>query len=173
MRHVLRILGTRYGAALGLLVAVAAVVGLGRLAGGHGSPGPGSAPPPVATGSPIPDDGLASLPPLPGPSTSPGAMGPQQVAMAFTTAWLHHTGVSAAQWRAGLAPYATSRLSAEFAHTDPAAVPADALTGDPTLVPHATSYVDVVLPLDTGTLDLRLLAARGRWLVDGVDWRRP
>lgn len=173
MHHILRILGTRYGAALGLLLLIAMVVGIGKVAGGHPDT-PGTAGPPiVATDSYPPDDGLDSPPPVVSPSTSPGAPGPQQVALSFTRSWLHHTGISQAEWHAGLAPYATGRLSDELADTDPSAVPANELTGDPTLVPHAASYVDVILPLDSGTLDLRLIADQGRWLVDGVDWQRP
>jgi hypothetical protein len=32
--------------------------------------------------------------------------------------------------------------------------------------------MDVSIPLDAGTLSLRLVVTEGHWLVDGVDWER-
>jgi hypothetical protein len=178
MRHALRLLGTRYGAALGLVILIAIVVAAAKVVGGGGLPVVGSGPnpgaTPTATQSPIPDDGdLGPSAPAPAPSTSPGAPDPQTVAMRFTQAWLNHTGVTAAQWHAGVARYATTALSAKLDGVDPAGVPASKVTGDIALVDHAESYVDATVPLDNGLLTLRLVATHGRWLVDGVDWQRP
>src|SRR5205814_504311 len=80
----------------------------GRTAGNDSVPTPESPPPPV---------------------TSPGAAPPEQVAADFTRAWLKHDGVTAAQWRQGMAKYATPALLDKFKDTDPAGVPAKRTTG--------------------------------------------
>ena len=179
MRHVLRFLGNRYGAALALIVVIAVVVAFGKLLG-HGSTTPRVANPDVvnpivtATVSQEPDDGLdqpSEAPPA--PSTSPGAATPQKVATDFAKAWLNHTNISAADWFKAVSRYTTKALADKLNTTDPEAVPANKMTGDATVTNRAPSYVDVNVPLDAGTLSLRLVATGGRWLVDGVDWLRP
>jgi hypothetical protein len=174
MRHVLRLLGSRYGIAVGLLVLIALVVGGGRLIRG------GTAPSLLNTGSPaasptasqLPDDGLTSPGPTPGPSTSAGAPGPVTIATDFATAWLNHTNVTADQWYKAVTRYATANLAGKLKQVDPAGVPADKIIGDVTLVYHDPSYVDAQVPADGGVMTLRMLATNGRWLVDGVDWQR-
>jgi len=174
MRQVLRLLGNRFGVALGIVVVVAAVVAVARVAGA-----PPPAPPPAGTAaapstalSAEPDDGQDSPEPAISPSTSPGTAAPLAVAASFTTAWLHHTGVDPAQWLAGMRPYCTDSLAAELTGVDPAGVPASRTAGPAQLVPQDATFAQVVVPLDSGTLTLRLLATAGRWLVDGVDWQR-
>lgn len=180
MRQVLRLLGNRYGAALVLVFLIAVVVGFGKLVG-HVRPGSDTgqiAPPPVVatettTSSPEPDDGDVAPTGSPlAPSLSPGTAPAQTVAVNFTKAWLHHTGVSATQWFQGLSKYATKSLQDKLNGVDPAGVPANQTAGDPTVVDQESSYVDISIPLDAGTVTLRLVAANGRWLVDGVDWQR-
>jgi hypothetical protein len=179
VRHALRILGSRYGAAAALLVVIALVAGTGKLVGGHHNAGgvPLGAGPldasPTATVSQVPDDGMAGSPYTPAPSTSPGAPDPRTVALSFTQAWLHHSGVSAQQWFDGISPYSTPALKTELTDADPGTVQASTVDGDVSVVTRSESYVDVVVPLDAGTLDLGLAATDGRWLVDSVDWERP
>lgn len=177
MHSVLRLLGTRFGAAIGLVLLIALVIGIGKAIGGPSRQplvaGPAASTAPASpTATPPEDDGMGSAAPVPGPSTSPGAPDPQTVALHFTTAWLNHTGVSAGVWHSGVAKYATTNLSTELDGTDPADVPTNRMTGQPTVIDHATSYVDVAIPCDGGTVTLRVLATNGRWLVDGVDWQR-
>jgi hypothetical protein len=178
MRQALRFLGNRYGAALALVVVIAVVVAFGKLAGGKSSPptlGGGTGTISIATGTASlpPDDGVGSPPPVAAPSTSPGAADPQTVAIDFAQAWLNHTGVTAAQWHSGIAKYVTTEMSQKLIGVDPADVPASKVAGDLTVIDRAESYVDISVPLDSGTLVLRLIANQGRWLVDGVDWQRP
>jgi hypothetical protein len=179
MRQVLRLIGNRYGAALVLVFLIAVVIGFARLLGGAhptaGSydPGPVAGATPEASTSPVPDDGDIGItaPPLP-PSTSPGAAPAQAVALQFAKAWLHHTGVSATEWYGGLSKYATKTLQEKLSGADPAGVPANQTTGDVSIVEQESSYMDVTVPLDAGTLALRLVVTDGHWLVDGVDWQR-
>lgn len=176
MRPVLRLLGTRYGIALLLMLLVLGVVGLTRAVSGPGfstppadsADGPAASPLPPGTG----DDGLhGSASPAP-PSTSPGAPTPSEIATAFARAWLDHDGVTAEQWREKLARYATKTLLDQFAETDPAGVPASRITGPIRLESRGATFVEAVVPVDSGTLRLSLLGTDGRWLVDAVDWER-
>jgi hypothetical protein len=172
------LVGTRYGAAVALLVLIALVVGLGKLVGGGRS-----APPslgagtvvetPSATGSQLGDDSVGSPPTPPPPSTSPGAADPQTIAMNFAQAWLHHDGVTAEQWLAALRPFATKALQDRLSGVDPVSVPASMVAGAAAATDRSESYVDMMIPLDSGALTLGLAAAGGRWLVDSVDWQRP
>jgi len=178
VRTVLRLLGTRYGAAVALLVLIALVVGVGKLVGGSR---PDQAPLGSGTviNSPSPnpsrlgDDGVGEPPSPPPPSTSPGATDPSTVAMDFTQKWLHHDGVTADQWLAALRPYATKALQDRLSGVDPLTVPASKVAGAATATDRSQSYVDVVIPLDSGALTLGLTSTDGRWLVDSVDWQRP
>jgi|SRR5215469_223357 len=178
MRIVLRLLSSRYGAAVALVVLISVVVGVGKLVdAGRSTPPPlGSATSvelPSSTGSQLGDDGVGAPPSPPPPSTSPGAAAPQTVAMNFVQAWLHHDGVGADQWLAALRPYATSALQARLSGVDPESVPATKVAGDATTTNRSESYVDVSIPLDAGVLTLGMASTKGRWLVDSVDWQRP
>ena len=178
MRTVLRLLGTRYGAAVALLVLIALVVGVGKLVGGSR---PDQAPlgsgtvidSPSPNPSRLGDDGVGEPPSPPPPSTSPGATDPSTVAMDFTQKWLHHDGVTADQWLAALRPYATKALQDRLSGVDPLTVPASKVAGAATATGRSQSYVDVVVPLDAGALTLGVTSTDGRWLVDSVDWQRP
>jgi hypothetical protein len=106
------------------------------------------------------------------PVTSPGAAEPATVATDFVRAWLAHDGVTPEQWRAGFARYATPALRDKLKDTDPAGVPAQRMAGPVVLANRSATFVEASMPLDTGTVRLRLLATNGRWLVDGVGWER-
>jgi len=178
MRQVFRLIGNRYGAALVLVFVIAVVVGFGKLLGGpaHTAPGgyvPGPDTTPDVTFSPVPDDGLIDpSESAAAPSLSPGTAPAQTVAVNFAKAWLHHVGVSATDWHNGLTRYSTKALIERLSGVDPAGVPANQMTGDSTIVDQGPSYVDIAIPLDAGTLSLRVIPVDGRWLVDGVDWQR-
>jgi hypothetical protein len=174
MRGLLRRLGPRYGIGLGLLVIVAIVIAAAKLVG-HGSPVPmvidRTRTAAAATGPP--NDG-ESTPQAPArPSTSPGAAAPLSVATKFAQAWLHHTGVTQTQWHAAVSAYASRALSAQLDGTDPADVPASRITGDVTQVDFSASYVQYIVPTDSGMLTLFLQSDGGRWSVTGIDWARP
>src|SRR2546421_7912384 len=178
MRPVLRLLGTRYGIALVLTLLVLGAVGIARSFTGTYQNAPLAGPaaePSHSSNSVAPTAGNDSVPTPespPPPVTSPGAAPPEQVAADFTRAWLKHDGVTAAQWRQSFARYATPALLDKLKDTDPAGVPAKRTTGPVTLQNRAATFVEAIVPVDSGTLRLRLLATNGRWLVDGVDWER-
>jgi hypothetical protein len=179
MRHALRLLGTRYGVALVLCLLVLGVVGLFRGVAGSRRAEPVA---PVITTSSRPvidpaagDDGPAEAAGnvVATPSLSAGATAPSTVANAFVGAWLNHTGVTAQAWLAALTPYATQGLIAKLTGADPAGVPANRATGAVQLNTRDAALVEATIPVDSGTVRLRLLVDKGRWRVDGVDWERP
>jgi hypothetical protein len=177
MRTVLRLLGTRYGLALIAAVLVLAVVGVVRgFAGSYRDTGMAPAINPsrteVAPDPSVTNEGVVTPEPVPQPSTSRGAPAPEVVAADFLGAWLRHDGVTPQQWQAGFARYATPALRTKFKETDPAGVPAQRTTGPVVLQTRAESFVEAIVPVDSGTVRLRLIATNGRWLVDGVDWER-
>jgi hypothetical protein len=183
MRQVLRLIGNRYGAAASILLVIAVVVVFGKLVGGSrtGSElGPDQGPPATAvstgagsTSSPAPDDGLALGPDTAAaPTPSSGAAPAETVAVNFAKAWLNHHGVSAANWHKGVSKYSTKTLADRLDGVDPGSVPADQMTGPAAVAHQEASYVEVTIPLDAGTLVLRMVVLNGQWLVDGVDWRR-
>lgn len=177
MRTVLRLLGTRYGIAMVLIVVVLVVVGFGRTVfTGSGDPANDGIGPTVApvSASPDPysslgDDGVQDEPASVAPSLSKGAADVTIVATRFAKAWLRKPGISGEQWRAGLKPDATTDLMGELADTDPSDVPAAEITGQVALEnfgQNATARV----PADGGTIVLQLQAIGGRWLVTELDW---
>jgi hypothetical protein len=177
MRTALRLLGTRYGIAVILIVLVLAVVSGGRLLAGSQPPntvGPAVAPPPskaAPSGLDLGDD--SAVEPNgsePGPSLSASTPTVSAVATRFIAAWLKHTGVTAEQWRASLTPNATAALMTKLQDTDPGSVPADSLSGDITVIDEGGSVWSASVPVNGGTVTLRVVAVRGRWQVDGIDW---
>ncbi|GAA4679876.1 hypothetical protein [Phytohabitans rumicis] len=170
------ILRSRVGVALVLSIVVFGIVGAAKLfsSSTDAVPGTRGAPDqPIITASPTAaDDGLATPESAPVPVISPGTAAPATVAEAFGMAWVDHRDTTADRWYAGLLPHCTETLAGKLADVDPAAVPADRLTGKPVLIPYAENIVDATIRVDSGLLRLRLTAVAGRWLVDGVDWER-
>jgi len=176
MRTVLRLLGTRYGIGLILAVVILGVVGIAKTFVGNRaanipigpvvSPVSTAAAPDASLGDDSVDDSAAAVP---GPSVSANAPTADKVAARFMAAWLKHSGVTGDQWRAALKPNATTELLAKLNDTDPAGVPADQVTGPIQLIPQG-SVTQADVPVNGGTVHLRLVVVKGRWQVDGIDW---
>lgn len=157
-----------------IVAIVAAVVGMGRLFadGKSNTPLLGNASPAtVVSVDPKDDDSdINDSAPPPSPSTGPGRAQPEAVAYAFASAWSNHQHVTPKTWRDRLLPNATKNLASELNGVDPAGVPADRVIGRPSLVPVSATLVNAVVTMDSGKLQLRLVAPDGHWLVDGIDW---
>jgi hypothetical protein len=168
----------RVGVAVVLASVVLIAVGIGRALGGDGSasglPQLGSGEQtPTAVAPSVPDDGVEGGPSVrpPEPSLDPDAAQPLAVAGQFMRAWLRGE-LGPEQWHTGIARHATSRLAARLSGVDPSGVPAERTTGEATLIPRGEGAMAVSVPVDSGTVLLRLVVVDGRWLVDGVDWSR-
>ncbi|MDG4822416.1 hypothetical protein O7635_11205 [Asanoa sp. WMMD1127] len=188
MRRVFQLLGTsvlrsRLGIAVVLAVVVFGVVGVARVVAGPEDRSAGNLRP-AETSAPADDpdahegdDGVVEPAPTsstdidPGPSLSPGTPQVEKVAKEFAASWLDRAAKAEA-WHAALAPHATPTLEEKLEGVDPAVVPAERLTGPATVVPQGSGLAEVSYPVDSGTLVLRLVVEKGRWLVDGVDWER-
>jgi hypothetical protein len=187
-RQILRLLGTRYGIALALLVVVLAVIGVARVAAGPskvdtaGSRGSDTtrseptrsapAPPSTIPSTDFGSDSVGEPESPPPPSVIPGMPAPGTVAVDFAKAWIRKPGVSSVQWRKGLEPLATPRLTDLLKDTDVASVPADEIRGPATLKALGPVLAEYTIPVKPGTLRLTLVVANGRWLVDRLDWQR-
>jgi hypothetical protein len=178
MQWMLGRLKGRLGIAVVLASVVLIAVGIGRALGGSdpGSTvaevGPGAQTAPAIAPS-AEDDGVEGGPSVrpPEPSLSPEATPPVKVAVQFIRAWLR-SELSPEQWHAGITPYATAALTRKLSGVDPAGVPAERTTGEPKLIPRGAGAAAVSVPVDSGTVELRLVVVEGEWLVDGVDWSR-
>lgn len=170
-----RVFRSRWGIALALGVLVLLIVGFGRIFAGGEARAPlvdTASPRPALSVDPKQEDGIINSEPPPTIRTSPGTAAPEAVAYAFASAWVDHRGVPAQRWYGALLPHATDNLADELKGVEPEAVPADRITGRPELTPIGDGLVDAVVTADTGTLRLRLVAPKGHWLVDGIDWEQ-
>lgn len=165
------VLRSRAGVAILLAAVVFGVVGVARAVSGPADAPAARLPArPLATATATPNDGPMS------PSATPHLVldltgaGPDDVAAAFAAGWVAHKGVSPAAWHQRLRPQITTALADELSGVDPAVVPAERITGQPTVIPIAAGVAEVVIPVDSGKLRLRVIVAAGHWLVNGVDW---
>ncbi|MET8201187.1 hypothetical protein ABZX58_17105 [Micromonospora taraxaci] len=172
-----RALRSRLGVALVIAVLVFGVLGAARLVSGPLDPTDGlSSRPnkPITTVDPTTgDDGVLSNEAPPSPVTSPGARTPEQTADRFAKAWLGRPGMTTEEWQAGLRPLSTPALSEKLAGAEPETVPAEQVTGPPTMRERTETFVELLLPLDNGRLRLELVTSDKGWMVDVVDWERP
>jgi hypothetical protein len=171
-----RVLRSRWGIALLILVLVLGVVGIGRIFAGGTTQQPlldSATAEPTISVNPSDDDSIINSEPPPTLRTSPGTAKPEAVAYAFASAWVDHRAVTADKWYDGLLPHATKALAAKLKGVDPEGVPADRILGRPALTAVGDGLADAVVTVDNGKLRLRLIAPDGHWLVDGVDWERP
>ncbi|MFI5488840.1 hypothetical protein [Micromonospora echinaurantiaca] len=173
---VTRALRSRLGIALVIAVVVFGIIGAARLVAGPGDSTTGLSnrpSQPVTTVDPDEgDDGAIATDPPASPVTRPGARTPEQTADRFVTAWLGGPGLTADQWHQGLRPLSTPALTEKLAGAEPAGVPAEQVTGAVSLRPRTATFVEALVPLDTGRLRLELVAPDGEWLVDAVDWEQ-
>ena len=168
-----------FTAVLVLVVAVAAVAGLGALRLPAGSAVSGG---PAATSTPLPGGARTApsaaptvLPPVPDlvPSSLPLVAAPQaalSVAARWSAAWVdHRPGMTGEQWVAGLRPFTSDEYLGVLVGVDPANIPATRITGEPRPVRVAARSVQVQVPTDALTLTVLVVATDDGWRVAGYD----
>jgi hypothetical protein len=169
------LLRSRVGVAVLLTVVVFGTVGMARaLSGPPGADRPDPRPParPLVTATSTADDEPASPAATRSLVRAPVGPGPEAVAAAFAADWLASANLSPAAWHSRLRPRMTPTLSQELSGVDPVGVPALRVTGRPSVIPLGGTVADVLIPVDSGTLRLRVVVLEDRWLVDAVDWTR-
>jgi hypothetical protein len=159
--------GLRGGIAIGLILLVAAVVAIGKLAGNR-TDGRPYVPVVEPTSTVDPNSGddaeVAAT-----PTAYPDDAVVRSAATTFAEAWLRRS-LSEQAWHAGLARLSTKALSDSLDGVDPAGVPATRRTGEPTVVLRSELFAQVAIRTDAGTLTLTLLKQGSDWLVDAIDW---
>lgn len=163
----------RTAIAVGLLLVVAIVVGIGKLVGGQQGPtaSPDGMTPLSSVDPSTGNDSVVDLEPTPtlGDARTAAVLA---TANTFASLWIDHDRPAKA-WLDSLTPFCTKTLVGELSGVDPESVPADRITGTASLEVHADATVDVIIPIDAGKLRLRMVAQQnGKWLVDGIDWER-
>jgi hypothetical protein len=112
-------------------------------------------------------DPTAAVADTPTPAASVALTGPEQSALRFTVAWLHHNQ-TADTWRAGFRPYVTPELWRLFGTADPANVPADRIIDAPQPGVTVDGYTRVTVPLDALSLTVTLKRSGAGWLVSNL-----
>jgi hypothetical protein len=105
--------------------------------------------------------------PTPPPDSKPAL----NAATSFAQRWLRRDR-SANDWHARLSPLVTEALAAELKGVDPRNVPASKMVDDPQAVVTTETYVRVVVPMDTGSLVLKVFRTPAGWRVGEVDWEQ-
>lgn len=155
-----------------LLVSAAAMLLIGTTACAS------SAPDEAPTGTPStstiepsgPNDVDAEVPPAPASPTrdAPSREAAATAATSAMEAFTSHLDDEDAWW-AALEPMLSRQAAADYAGTDPAQVPARAVTGEAELVDDSSAYLAVVeVPTDAGTYQVMLSRAGAGelWLVE-------
>lgn len=91
-------------------------------------------------------------------------------ALGFAEAWIDTAGKDSNTWFQGMQPYMTEEVAELMRGVDPASVPATAITGGAEV-----DGGEVRIPMDTGTLTLPMIEdsndwAEHAWLVSAFDW---
>jgi hypothetical protein len=162
-------IGARVGVAVVLIVLVAGVLAIAKLAGGGGG----------RSTSPRLDDPTTTVDPTSGddaevagtPTAFADDAAVKDATTVFVAAWLKRDR-SASAWHAALVPLSTTALAQSLDGVDPIGVPATRTTGPPTVVRRTEAFAQISIAVDTGTVVLDLLKQGDKWLVDGVDWDR-
>jgi hypothetical protein len=121
--------------------------------------------PPATTPNPASEEADHDHADGPGPAIS---VSPPSAALAAATAYVRawaRPHLDHDTWYAGTRPLATPAYAQLLADTDPANVPAQAVTGPARTVSATTAVVTADVPTDTGTVRVRLTPIDGRWLV--------
>jgi hypothetical protein len=136
-----------------------------------GTPVAASSASPTPSPSPEPDDGPE------GPGTSPydepAAPRAMTAATSFVKAWADHpAGITAERWWSAVSRHADPALAAQLKFTEPALVPAKAVTGPAESVAGGPSSATVAVPTDAGRVLVTCVLVKNQWLVSDLDLER-
>jgi hypothetical protein len=90
----------------------------------------------------------------------------------FAEAWLNPNGYGPDGWYDSIVPFVTTEQADLLQGVDPISVPAQSITGDPT-----AEGPKVSIPMDTGILTLTMTQGSNNWtendwLVSAIDWEQ-
>lgn len=178
MNRALRIIFSRYGIVVIILVLVLGVIALASqrqqtpLDSGTSSNGGSSSE--ASSEAFTEDDGLATEN-CEGDDCYPEEELPQEAvdrSVEFAEAWLNPNGYGADSWYNSILPFLTDEQADLMQGVDPVSVPAKEITGEP-----APEGMKVGVPMDTGMLTLTMAegsnnASGNGWLVSAIDWEQ-
>lgn len=178
MNRALRIIFSRYGIVVIILILVLGVIALASqrqqtpLDGGGSSSGGSTSE--ASSEAFTEDDGIATEA-CEGDDCYPEEELPQEAidrSVEFAEAWLNPNGYGPSSWYDTLLPFLTDEQAELMQGVDPVSVPATAITGEP--VPEG---LEVGIPMDTGTLTLTMTEGSNNWtehdwLVSAIDWEQ-
>jgi hypothetical protein len=127
-------------------------------------------PPTSARAGPVAATSAAPTPVSP-PSTVAASSDATQTARTFAERWVTHPpGTTSQHWAAQLAPLVVPEYLATLESVDPSGIPANRVTGDPTVHPSSPTVAEATVPTDAGALRLVLLGQPdGTWRVRSYD----
>jgi hypothetical protein len=177
MNRALRIIFSRYGIVVIILVLVLGVIALASqrrqtpLDGGNSSDGNAAD---SSSEAFTEDDGLATED-CEGDECYPDVELPQEAvdrSVEFAEAWLNPNGYGPDAWYDTIVPFLTDEQAELMQGVDPISVPAKEITGEPT-----PEGAKVAIPMDTGTLTLTMNEGSNNstgldWLVSAIDWEQ-
>jgi hypothetical protein len=178
MNRALRIIFSRYGIVVIILVLVLGVIALASqrqqtpLDGGNSSNG--NITDDSSSEAFTEDDGLATEDCV-GDECYPDVELPQEAvdrSVEFAEAWLNPNGYSPDAWYDTIVPFLTDEQAELMQGVDPISVPAKEITGEPT-----PEGAKIAIPMDTGTLTLTMNEGSNNstgldWLVSAIDWEQ-
>lgn len=167
MRKILRILGSRYGIAAILLVAVIVVVSIAKLSTDTNSEGTTNSNDSVDNvDEGDPNDGYVEPSGDSKSSKLPSAAVKQ--ADSFAKAWVDTRSKSQEDWFKEVAKYSTKRVKDQLHDTAPEAVPAKKIQDKPVIDDN-----NVEIGTDKGLLILGMIKENKDWLVNSIDFENP
>ncbi|GAA2140058.1 hypothetical protein [Glycomyces algeriensis] len=178
MNRALRIIFSRYGIVVIILILVLGVIALASqraqtpLDGGNSSNRGSTSE--ASSEAFTEDDGLATEN-CEGDDCYPEEELPQEAvdqSVEFAEAWLNPNGYGPDGWYDSIIPFLTEDQAELLQGVDPSEVPATEITGAP--VPDG---LKVAFPMDTGTLTLTMTEGSNNltgtgWLVSAIDWEQ-
>lgn len=178
MNRALRIIFSRYGIVVIILVLVLGVIALATqreqtpLDGGGSSNGGSTSE--ASSEAFTEDDGLATEA-CEGDDCYPEEELPQEAvdrSVEFAEAWLNPNGYGASSWYDSIVPFLTENQADLMQGVDPLSVPAEEITGEA-----SPEGAEVGIPMDTGTLTLTMTEGSNNWtdldwLVSAIDWEQ-
>jgi len=132
-----------------------------------------SAAPHTGVAAPVPS--TETLPtrltePLVTPTSAAPSPEALSVAKQWAGAWVHHPpGITNAAWLNGMRALTTDEYLPVMSTVDPANIPANNVTGDPTVVSSYSSSVKVVVPTDGPKLSITVVKTGAGWRVSDYD----
>jgi len=155
----------------------AAAASATTLSGSSAPASRGTAAPPTSSSPPptLATSASTTTPPVVFPEGAPPAAAGDLTAAAaataeaFVAAWASTSGVTPQQWLDGLAPLTTPRFLDRLATVDLANVPATTVTGPAAVVHVDDQFASVLVPTDSGNVDVALVAVPPVWQVTGLE----